>query len=365
MGSMRKIIAALLAPPQSVVALLIAANVANYLLCLRAGGKAEIPIDVLHLNGAVDDRTLATADYWRLFAYGFLHADPAHLGLNMLSLLIVAPLLERLLGAGYFILVYAAALVGAGVVSALAHPAPFVTVGASGAILGCMAALFALWIKGESEISPSFFLVNFGLGFVYSMNTPRIDWIAHFGGFAAGFVACASLGPLGRIADVALKCKFPEFAKTNVLLLAGAFAARLATLPPPALFGATKWTLAAAGGVAIAAFIKALDLVLARRRGLAGAVALLALGNAAVAYVGADAASDAIFSYCVRDYNLGASADAVVATLCLHSDATMLCVAALVGLATVALYAHHAARGWNDAGFIARTLMAERRRRAA
>jgi membrane associated rhomboid family serine protease len=183
----------LFATPHAVVVLLAAANVIVFLVCFRTGGNVSIPTDVLVANGALTSTSLAARDYWRLIAYGFLHANPLHLTMNMISLAVCGPPLERRLGASAFIIVYAASLIGAALVSTFAHAGPFVSVGASGAIFGLLGALFALWILGATELSPSFFLVNFALNFAFATRAPNIDWGAHIGGFVTGMVMCALL----------------------------------------------------------------------------------------------------------------------------------------------------------------------------
>ena len=258
-----------LAAPHLVVILLVLANVAAYLACLQVGGAPAIPAPLLVAAGALTPAALHPSEQWRLVAAGFLHADPMHLAANLLSLLIVGPFLERRLGATAFALVYAASLVGAGITSVLMHPGPFVGVGASGAIFGVMGALVALWALGAEELSPGFFLVNFGLNAAFAARDPRIDWAAHIGGMITGMAAVALLDMASRANGHWLRCKFPDFVKADALGLTVAGGAALWRHPPFAVPGYDP-RLAAAGCIALAALlvVKALDLLLSARRGL-------------------------------------------------------------------------------------------------
>ena len=275
----------LLAAPHLVVGLLVLANVAAYLLCLRAGGTLAIPAPVLAAAGALTPAALGPGERWRLVAAGFLHADPTHLLVNLLSLLVAGPVLERRLGGPTFALVYAAALAGAGVTSVSMHAAPFVGVGASGAIFGIMGALVALWALGAEDLSARFFLVNFGLNAAAGARDPRVDWAAHVGGFATGMAVVATLDVASRVNRHWLRCKFPDFVTADAVVLLATGGVALWGRPPFAVAGLDPRPLAAcciAAGALGA--VKLLDLLLSLRRGLAATVLVLAGGNAAAAW---------------------------------------------------------------------------------
>ena len=183
------------AAPRGTVYLLSAANIVTYAWCLDSSNTAIIPPDILFRNGALVPAAIAQHEYWRLVAYGFLHSNPLHLLSNLVCLVLWGGHLEKRVGSFYFIVIYASALVGAAIVSSLAHSGPFLVVGASGAISGVLGALAALWILGKSSLSAEFFGVNIGLNIALAFTTPNIDWRAHLGGFIVGMmhVACSTV----------------------------------------------------------------------------------------------------------------------------------------------------------------------------
>jgi membrane associated rhomboid family serine protease len=88
--------------------------------------------------------------YWQLVTSAFLHANLAHLVLNMLALHIFGRDVERALGAKRYLVLYGAAVVSAGcvqlaVISVSAHAGPNPTVGASGGIFGVLLAFGVLY----------------------------------------------------------------------------------------------------------------------------------------------------------------------------------------------------------------------------
>ena len=353
-----------LAAPHLIVALLLAANTIAYLLCLRASGAPVIPAAQLVAAGALVPDALRPGERWRLVAAGFLHADPVHLLGNMLSLLIAGPVLERRLGATTFALVYGAALVGAGIVGLWLHPAPFVSVGASGAIFGVLGALFALWALGAEDLSAGFFLTNFALNAVLASRDPRIDWAAHIGGFVTGMATVALLDIASRANLLWLRCRFPDFVKAEAAILLLAGGAALWWHPPATVLARAQPQLALEGGLALAALalVKALDLLLSVRHGLAAAVLLAAAGNAALGWSGAGLALPALAQACASASALGALDGGVSGLLCPNLAVLQPVAAGLAAALTLLVLAHPLRRGLGDVGFVGATLMGDRRR---
>lgn len=135
-----------------VVRLLITFNVAAFLveawlspeatawLALWPLGRFHVP----ELDGPVGFAP------WQLVTHGFLHANLAHLGLNMLGLYMFGRDVESVLGGARFALLYSASLLTGGltqlaVVSFLQVAEPYPTVGASGAVFGVLLAFAMLY----------------------------------------------------------------------------------------------------------------------------------------------------------------------------------------------------------------------------
>jgi len=85
---------------------------------------------------------------WQLVTYAFLHANFAHIGLNMLALYMFGRDVERALGARPYLLLYFGAVVSAALVQLLVATSltePYPTIGASGGIFGVLLAFGMLY----------------------------------------------------------------------------------------------------------------------------------------------------------------------------------------------------------------------------
>ena len=92
--------------------------------------------------------------YWRLVTNVFLHGGLIHLAVNMWSLLVIGPLVERLYGNLAFAIIYLASGVGGAIASLAASPLR-IGVGASGAICGVLGGLVAFLIVHRRAIPKS------------------------------------------------------------------------------------------------------------------------------------------------------------------------------------------------------------------
>jgi len=150
----------------------------------------------------------------------FLHGGLLHLILNMFTLFIFGPDVERVLGRARYLLLYFAS----GVAADYAH-AYFIetfypirqllitpSIGASGAIFGVMAAFAVLFpyrrlfiFMGFPIVAPAIVAVFImaGLQFLYALLTPlsQVAYAAHLGGFIAGLILTLIFKPsLRRVA---------------------------------------------------------------------------------------------------------------------------------------------------------------------
>jgi rhomboid protease GluP len=140
-------------------------------------------------------RVVLRGEYWRLITAAFVHGGLIHLAVNMWSLLVIGPLVERLYGNLAFAVVYLAAGVGGAIASVTAAPVR-IGVGASGAICGVLGALIAFLIVHRRSIPASLLksLATNILAIVVFMVilgwiVPNIDQEAHYGGLATGFLS--------------------------------------------------------------------------------------------------------------------------------------------------------------------------------
>ena len=97
------------------------------------------------VGGVVAEAVWRKHEYWRLFSGPLMHANAPQLLVNGIVLYVAGRELERHLGRGWLALLFAAGALGGAAASAAAlFGAPVVSVGASGAIMGLIGALFAL-----------------------------------------------------------------------------------------------------------------------------------------------------------------------------------------------------------------------------
>jgi rhomboid protease GluP len=138
-------------------------------------------------------RLVLRHEYGRLIASVFVHGGLIHLTVNMWSLLVIGPLVERIYGNLAFAVVYLAAGIGGAIASAAVPPLR-VSVGASGAICGVLGALLAFLVVHRRDVPPTVLrrLRRDVLGIVLLMAAlgavvTNIDQAAHLGGLATGF----------------------------------------------------------------------------------------------------------------------------------------------------------------------------------
>jgi rhomboid protease GluP len=352
------------AAPQAAVYLLLAVNILAFALCLQLAGTPELPGTLLYRYGAMYAFALPRHEYWRLIAYGFLHSNLVHLLTNMLCLVLWGGQLERRLGWTYFLIVYVSSLIFGAIIGDAIHSKLYLTVGASGATSGVLGALLCLWILGKADVPGSFFIINIGLNIVLALSNPRIDWGVHAGGFVAGLIACAVLDLLEKTVFRLLRCKFPEFAKANLSILAcvaallwwGAQSAGAIDRTEVAVF-------AAVFAVTALLAVKLIDLTLTLRKGLAIIVIALAAANAGMVQIAVTVFGSQLAAACAsRPTGPLAALDAMIDMLCASLGLAALGGSALAFVLTILLYSQELYRGFIDVGFVATSLEAARNR---
>lgn len=127
---------------------------------------------------------LTVAEPWRMLTALVLHSGVVHILVNMYSLFIFGPILERMLGRVRFIALYLISGLGGSVAVLLLNPMTPV-IGASGAIFGLLGAFFIITrrLGGNSVQLLIVIGINLAIGFVPGFN---ISWQAHLGGVVVG-----------------------------------------------------------------------------------------------------------------------------------------------------------------------------------
>jgi rhomboid protease GluP len=194
-----------LAPPRwldgaPVTTALIALNLAVFLVqvagSVRQGGFADFSTeDLLGLGASYPPATLGEHRWETLLTACFLHQSIGHITFNMLALWQAGPLVERAVGSARMAPMYVASGVFGYLLSveqALATHTAVLSVGASGAISGVIAAAFVVAWRTEGWRGPLTQAMGRWLGFVVvfgllmNLAGGHIDNSAHIGGAVAG-----------------------------------------------------------------------------------------------------------------------------------------------------------------------------------
>jgi len=179
----------------SMVKLLLVINITVFLFCIIA-----LPLgNVIYSVFSIDPSTLFRAlQPWRLITYQFLHANHWHIIINMLWLYFLGPSLERHWGGRKFVTFYLSCGVAGGLfyllLVAVKFLDPYPMVGASGAILGLLAAcailfpqfvIFIVVFPVPIRVAASVFTFAF-LFYVITKGENAGGHAAHLAGMAAG-----------------------------------------------------------------------------------------------------------------------------------------------------------------------------------
>lgn len=152
------------------------------------------PEDALRFGANFGPSLVLDHESWRLLSCQFIHYGLLHIGFNLWCLLAMGPLVERLYGNAWFLLIYVLSGVGGALTSVVVHPLT-VSAGASGAIFGTIGALGAFLIL-RHRVMPLKLLrplrgsvLSFvGYNLLFGLADSRIDTAAHLGGLATGFL---------------------------------------------------------------------------------------------------------------------------------------------------------------------------------
>jgi membrane associated rhomboid family serine protease len=164
-------------------------------------GISQVDIDLgLIGSGFADGQPIGVAEgeYWRLVTGAFLHDGLIHIAFNMYILYWLGTMLEPVLGHVRFTALYFASLLAGSFGALIAQPHGL-TVGASGAVFGLMAAAFVFqrargidpWRSGLGPV----ILLNLALPFVFTNLNISIG--GHIGGLIGGAIAALAIEWLG------------------------------------------------------------------------------------------------------------------------------------------------------------------------
>ena len=159
--------------------------------------------------GLIPNLVLASLYIWQLGTYLFLHADFWHLFVNMFTLWMFGPELERYWGSRQFLRFFLVTGIGAGLLSVVVDPKGVVPIiGASGSIYGFLMAygmMFPnrrIYLYFLLPVKVKYFVAVIGVMAFYSaMKSPgsTIAHVAHLGGMIFAFLYLKRWLSLGAV----------------------------------------------------------------------------------------------------------------------------------------------------------------------
>jgi membrane associated rhomboid family serine protease len=179
-----------------ITTVLVAANLAIFGVDALSAGSMANDLGEWGTKGALYGPAVAAGDWWRPFTSGFLHIGLWHVGFNMFLLWQLGGLLEPAVKRWAFSALYVMSLLGGSFLTLILDD-DAVTVGASGAVFGLMAATFvAMRSRGTNPFHTGIgplIVINLVLTFAI----PNISVGGHVGGLVAGGVGGWILWELG------------------------------------------------------------------------------------------------------------------------------------------------------------------------
>lgn len=162
---------------------LVLINVAAYVvLAYMSSSVLEIDRELMLLLG-LSREGFWSGQWWQPVSSMFLHFNIAHLGYNMIFLVLFGPKAEEIYGRQRFLLIYLASGVFASLVFFM-YPPGSISAGASGAIFGIIGAnLIAL--RGKYPHGTRNSLIY---GFLFFILAKSTGFAAHLAGLVFGFV---------------------------------------------------------------------------------------------------------------------------------------------------------------------------------
>jgi len=165
---------------------------------LEAQTGALTKLERLVEMGALSRPLVEQGELWRLLSSEFLHGSSEHLIGNLLMFYILGLACEHAYGSSRFIFLFVVVAVGGSTLSLLNNKT---SVGASGSIFGLAGLLIGLFGRYRSKLHVRDHRIGFVVGIwavftiVSAFRNPRIDNLAHVGGFVTGLIFGGSIAP--------------------------------------------------------------------------------------------------------------------------------------------------------------------------
>ena len=179
-----------------VTRILIAANVAIYLLTAVQGFGLNSPGGSFYIKTLLYGPSVAQGEWWRLATSMFLHGFLLHIAFNMYALWAIGTPVEQYLGSVRYIGLYFVSGL-AGSAGALLQSPLTPVVGASGAIFGILGAMLIIEWQATGKLggqAMTLIVINLVFSFTFS----GISWGGHVGGLIGGILVTLAYAHWGR-----------------------------------------------------------------------------------------------------------------------------------------------------------------------
>ena len=177
----------------SVTIALAAINIIIYIYCTYAG-------EVVYNVGCMDaERVLLDGEYYRFFTSMFMHGGIDHIVSNMIFLIALGEMLERVIGHIRFAVLYLLSGVGGSLFSianVVLSGNRYTAIGASGAVFGLVGALLILVVINNGHYQGiSIKRMIFAIAYMVYDGTrsEQVDNAAHVGGLIFGVLIMAAM----------------------------------------------------------------------------------------------------------------------------------------------------------------------------
>jgi rhomboid protease GluP len=185
----------------------------------KGSGLFGLDTPTLFALGAMNsEAVLKGGEWYRILCAALLHADAIHLLLNSVALYLAGVVLESLFGRAWFVALFFVGAVGGSLMGLIVNPPNIVSVGASGAVMGLLAAALVSAMRfppGPARTQIQVPLLQFLVPSLIPLATERqggrIDFAAHFGGAILGALAGYALMKMWPKTEE--RPRFPALAK--------------------------------------------------------------------------------------------------------------------------------------------------------
>jgi rhomboid protease GluP len=163
----------------------------------ESSGLLAPSIQTLVALGALNKTlVLQSGEWYRLLSAALLHADLIHLAMNGLCLYLAGTVLESLIGRRWFFSLFVIGALGGSLLSLALNAPSVVSVGASGAIMGLLAAAFVCSfryppgaLRTQIQMTSLQVLIPSLIPLAVSRTGQQVDFAGHLGGALAGAAA--------------------------------------------------------------------------------------------------------------------------------------------------------------------------------